>query len=39
VEAGEHTSEILQEWGFDKDEIDKLRGLGIIACKQGGEAP
>ena len=37
VEAGEHSNEILQELGFDTDEIDKLRGLGIIACKQGGK--
>jgi alpha-methylacyl-CoA racemase len=35
VEAGANSSEILQEWGFDTDEIEKLRGLGIIACKQG----
>jgi alpha-methylacyl-CoA racemase len=31
VEAGAHSSEILQEWGFDTDEIEKLQNLGIIA--------
>jgi alpha-methylacyl-CoA racemase len=35
VKAGANSSEILQEWGFDTDEIEKLRDLGIIACTQG----
>ena len=28
---GEHTDEILTDWGFASDEIEKLRGAGAVA--------
>lgn len=28
--AGEHTEEILSDWGYDKDEIDQLRNANAI---------
>jgi alpha-methylacyl-CoA racemase len=28
---GEHTDEVLADWGFPADEISRLRGIGVIA--------
>ena len=28
---GQHTDDILAEWGFNEDETEKLRGAGAIA--------
>jgi alpha-methylacyl-CoA racemase len=29
--AGQHTDEVLLEWGFDADRVAKLRDAGAIA--------
>ena len=29
-DVGEHSDEILQEFGFDEEAIEKLRGAGAI---------
>ncbi len=28
--AGQHTDEVLREWGFDADEVDQLRAAGAV---------
>ena len=33
--VGEHSEEILRDWGFDPGEVERLREAGAIACDLG----
>ena len=38
-EPGEHTSDILGQFGFDPDEIERLRVAGVVAERRADSAP
>jgi crotonobetainyl-CoA:carnitine CoA-transferase CaiB-like acyl-CoA transferase len=33
--AGQHTTEVLLEWGFSRAEVDLLLGAGVVGQAQG----